>query len=66
VTYVTIWCACRRQDHDVQFYADAGAELTVNATRAQQDLVARFGGATTALRMGSSITVLAGAADDLH
>lgn len=69
VTYISYWVrSLDGKTHNVQFYSDAGADLTVNDADAQQvtwDRVSK--GSLTALRLGSvDQPVLAKRGDDLR
>ena len=69
VTYITYLVrSLDGKNHDIQFYSDAGADLTVNDASAQQVTWDRASsGALTALRMGSvDQPVLAKRGDDLR
>ena len=69
VTYVSYWVrSLDGKAHDIQFYSDAGADLTVNDANAQQVTWNRVSaGNLTALRMGSvDQPVLAKRGDDLR
>jgi len=69
VTYITYWVrSLDGKTHDIQFYADAGADLTVDDAASQQVTWDRASsGDLTALRLGSvDQPVLAKRGDDLR
>ncbi len=69
VTYITYFVrSLDGKGHDIQFYADAAADLTVNDANAQQVTWSRASmGSLTALRLGSvDQPVLAKRGDDLR